>query len=596
MRRALLCVVLLAAVPLAGADWRAVGGLEPDTPHDAEDGLMFSDAPQAPGERVYFQAFTAAPETSLNPNVALVGTRFLVAPTLHHRALLGAWTDCNRDGYVGLAESALADYPSGLLGDTTLCPDASSAAYPVHNAAGWVSELLAIGMVDPCEYAREATVRASCGVDAWAPNERVHYANGTYVWGDLGAPGSIPSAECVLAPLPSGTTTGTGAILAWGDCQSRRGVATTVNDVDAVFGGGLGLGFDDPARPQDSESHLNQRFPVTPFGSGSEPGLVQDDTDQASVVVWDCSEGPILELNDPEGRREIALADPTGQLHAERFPLVVAYSLTGLGFADEDHDPATPGVFRMALTDEDGTYARVPSVAGDLRSVSASWWVAALAALDGPAGDCDPGTPSPLAAAYVGGMVESDQTPILQARKDRTSFTFTFYDGHRGLHPRIDPYTGPMFPSDGGTMVRDHGRGGDGPIWSALAPSEQDPLLVGRDDLEPEGAILFTYYAHLGADALRFERPSYASRTYGAENCGAMQAGIHRGWVCDASLWWRDAHGGDNAPRYAQGERIGRVPGDAYHLRDVDCFDGEIARGTQVYASLVWFVDGGPCA
>lgn len=601
MFRALLVVLALAILPLAGAEWRGAGGLEPDTRRDVDDGLMFPGPPTATGTRVYFQAFTAAPETSVNPNVGLVGTRLLPAPALHHRAILGVWTDCNRDGYIGLAESAVTDYSTLLLSDASLCPNVVGATSPVHNAAGWVSELLAIGMVDPCEYAREASVRETCGVDAWAPNERVFYANGTYVWGDLGAPGSIPETECILAPLPSGTTTSTGAVVAWSDCQSRRGIAHAVNDVDGIFGGGLGLGFDDPSRPQDSDSVLNQRFPVTPFGDGASPGLLQDDTDQPSMTVWDCAEPATLEVNDPDGRREVALTDPTGQLHAERFPLVIVHSLTGVGFVDEDRNPATPGVLRRSLTDEQGTYARIPSVDGEVHAVSASWWLALVNAADGPAGDCDTSTPSPLAAAYPGRMIESDASPILEARKDRASLTFTFYDGHRGLHPSLDPYVGYTFPSDGGTMVLDHGgpppehRGGDGPLWSATAQSEQDAQLVDREDLQPKGAVYFTYYARLGDIAIFFDRPSDGARAYGEENCGSAQAGIVNGWVCDPSLWWRDAHGNDNTPRYAQGDRIGRIPGDEYHLRDVDCFDGEIARGAGVYASLVYLVDQGAC-
>ncbi|HVM45985.1 MAG TPA: hypothetical protein VM582_08635, partial [Candidatus Thermoplasmatota archaeon] len=201
MLRAVLMVLLLA-LPVAGAQWRAVGGLEPDTPEDVEHGRMF-DRP-LPG-RVYFQAFVALPETSSNPNVALLGTRVLPAPAAHHRALLGIWTDCNGDGYIGNAESALQDYSARLLLDSARCPAEVYRGFPIHNDGQWVSELLMIGMVDPCEHEPERAVRDACGVDAFAPNERVFYVDHTFVWGDLGAPGSIPRAECILAPLPRGT-------------------------------------------------------------------------------------------------------------------------------------------------------------------------------------------------------------------------------------------------------------------------------------------------------------------------------------------------------------------------------------------------------
>ncbi|HVM44713.1 MAG TPA: hypothetical protein VM582_02165, partial [Candidatus Thermoplasmatota archaeon] len=370
--------------------------------------------------------------------------------------------------------------------------------------------------------------------------------------------------------------TSPGAALAWADCQSRRGLTPAVKQLDR-------------------DGALDRPFPATPFGHGDSPGLLQDDTDRASVTAWDCSMAPVAEANDPQGRREVVVADPTGRLHAERFPLVVPYTLTGIGFVDEDRDPSTPGVFRRALTDDDGTYARIPGFGAPQAQPTASWWVAAERALDGPAGDCDDATPSALAPHYPGRAVESDATPILEARKDRPSLTFTFYDGHRGLHPELDPTTGPLTPSDGGTMVLDHGRGGDGPMWSALARSEQDPQLVNRDDLGFTPALYFTYYAHIGPDGLGFPLPQAASREYGIDNCGSATNGIEKGWVCDSGLWWKDAHGNDVTPRYAQGMRVGRVVGDPYHLRDVDCYDGEIARALGVRASLVDLTSEGAC-
>ena len=592
LRRAIVPVIALLLVPAGSAEWRAAGGLEPDTVYDMQGGMMFEDGDAGTDDairQVHFQAFVAAPETSFNPNVALVGSSVVPAPALHHRALLGVWKDCNGDGYIGNAESALMDYSSALLlFDTATCPAVLGATFPVHNDGAFVSELLAIGMVDPCEYELEVSVREACGVTAYAPNERVIYVNDTFVWGDLGAPGSVPKTECILAPLPSGTTSGTGAVLAWSDCQSRRGVARTVNEVDED--GSLGLRFEDTSRPQDSSSPLNQRFPVTPFGHAGEPGLLQKDTSESSARTWDCNAAS-TDVNDPDGYREIAITDPTGRLHAERFPLVIPYTLTGIGFEDEDRDPSTPGVFRQALTDEEGTYARLPSLDPRLNDPTASWWVALEAAIDGPAGDCDPATDSAIAPAYFGGSIESDATPILEARKDRTSLTFKFYDGHRGFGPELDPYTGPTTPSDGGTMVLDHGgtvRGGDGPLWSALSQSEQDPQLVDREDLGFSGPLYFTYYVHLGLAARAFTLPNDDAHTYGSDNCGEADSGLHKGWICDPALWWRDANGNSNVPTFAQGARLGRVPGDTYHMRDVDCYDGELVNGTSVYASLVY--------
>lgn len=583
MRAAILPLLLL--LPVADAAWRGAGGLEPDTFEDVRDLMMHTepyDGSDPAFRPVYFQGFVAVTETSTNPNVALLGSRIVPAPSLHHRAILGVWVDCNADGYIGEAESALGDYPAAR-GSEARCPTKTYSGYPIHNDGIFVTELLAIGMVDPCEYETSADVRASCGVDAWAPNERVFYANWTFVWADVGAPGSVPRAECILTPLPQGTTTGTGPMIDWADCQSRRGVRSAIDDA--------GLG-----------GQVERPFPVTPFGSGTRPGLLQDDTDKASATVWDCDARPIAVVRDPHGYREIAQTDPTGQLHAERFPLVIAYTVTGVGFVDEDRDPSTPGVFRRALTDPSGAYANVPAIAPGSVDPTASWWVAAERAVDGPAGDCDATTGSALSGHYPGRAIESDAAPILEARKDRPSATFTFYDGHRGLHPQIDERTSRMTPSDGGTTALDHGgpppyhRGGDGPMWSALAPAEQDPLILDRETLDVAPALYFTYYAHIGPDARSLDLPSDLLRPYGRENCGDKESGVHNGWVCDKALWWRTADGSDVTPTYALGHRLGRVVGDEYQMRDVDCYDGQLARGVPVYASLAYFAPSGRCA
>lgn len=577
MREAAVLVILLLA-PLAGASWMAAGGQEPDTPQDANN--MFADPDRSPGpaHRVYFQAFQTLPETSLSPNVGALGSRLLPAPSVHHRAMLGVWKDCNADGYIGLAESALQDYPAVLLLDKSLCPASSDPG--AANDGAYVNEMRWIGMVDPCEHADDAYRLAHCpGVDAFAKNERVLYANGTYVWGDTGAPGDIPRTECILAPLPSGSTSGSGALIGYADCQSRRGVARTVNDLDPD--GALGLRFDDPQHPEDSDSALNVPFPATLFGSRDGPGILQDDTSEGSARVWDCARPRAIQVADPRGPQEIAIDDPTGgYLDAGTFPFVVVDTLTGVGFHS--------GVLRVPLTDETGAYAWTPWPAPALGDPTASSWVAAERAVDGPAGDCDDDTRSRLAPHYPGNAVENDATPILDARKDRPSLTLVFYDGHRGIHPSLDPTTGATTPSDGGTFWLDHGRGGDGPMWSALAAVDQDAQLVDREDLGFTGGRFFTYYATIGANALAtgIALPPPGVRYYGTENCGSNDQGILRGWVCDAGSWWKDANGDDNAPRYAEGLRIGRVPGDPYHVRDVDCYDGSVLVDSGVHASL----------
>ena len=135
-------------------------------------------------------------------------------------------------------------------------------------------------------------------------------------------------------------------------------------------------------------------------------------------------------------------------------------------------------------------------------------------------------------------------------------------------------------------------------MWSATVQAEQDPQLVSRKDLGPAPPRYVTYYAHLGVDVrdMGIAIPPAGERVYGAENCGASVDGIHRGWQCDPDLWWKDAQGGDAVPRYARGERIGRLPGDTYHVRDVDCYDGEVLRGLGLHASLQDASGAPPCS
>ncbi|HEX2021811.1 MAG TPA: hypothetical protein VHH36_03810 [Candidatus Thermoplasmatota archaeon] len=581
-------LALLVALPTTLASWKGPGTVEPDTDDDLAHGSMFPEpdwSPNAAVRKVYFNAFQALPGTSANPNAAALGTRIQPAPAAHHRAILGVWKDCNKDGYIGHAESAVQDYRVELLNVSGVCQPQAYAGFPVHNDGAWVSELLAIGMVDPCEFQDEPTRRARCGnMPAFAKNERVHYSNDTYVWGDAGTPGAAPVTACSVLPMPRGAADGTGALVGYADCYGERNLADTINFLDRQAG--IGLGFEDPARPEESASPLNQPLPVTLFGRPGQAGLLEADAQERSVTLWDCSQPKGgADARDPQGPRDVAVADPSGgKLGADAFPWVIVYAMTGVGFRDEDRDPATPGVLRAPLTDEEGSYAWAPAPAPGLDDPAASWWAGLDHAADGPNGDCDPGTPGSIAPFHPGDEIESGQGPVRETVKDRPSYTFAFYDGHRGVNPNIDHLLGPTAPSDGGLFYTDHDRSGDGPLWSALAEAPQDPQLVNRNDLGPTPARHFTYYAHVGSDLrASVTLPLSTHSIYGVEACGAGTA-PRGGWICDPEAWWKGRFGEDERPRYAQGGTLGRAVGDFYHMRDVDCYDGRVAAG--VHASL----------
>lgn len=579
--------LLIAVLPAVGAAWMGPGGEEPDTVLDRTGGAMFAvpDRTAGPGYgSVYFDAFAAVAQTSLNPNPGATGARVQLAGSVEYRALLGAWKDCNADGYIGAAESALLDYPSALLPDTTICPPDGP-----HNRLGWVSEMIAVGMVDPCEHAPDAVRASDCpAVDAYHPNERVLYANGTYVWGDEGLPGAAPPRECALAPLPRGTTASSGALLRYADCQDGHNVARTLSAIDAD--GSLGLRFEDPEHPESSTSAANAPMPLAPFGDGTRSGPLAADSGRSAATAWDCDAPETAEARDPTGGQlsEVAVEDRSGgYLGSGEFPLVVVDAITGVGFDDEDDDAATPGVLRVRLTDETGAYAHLPAPASDpSMDAEGSAWEAIDASADGVRGDCAPENGSALARYAPAALVEGGAEPA-NGPRSRSTFTFVFYDGHRGVREELDPYTGAETPSDGGVIARRQDRGGAGPIWRSLEARATDPQVVDRETLGPQGGRYATFYARLGTDALFLTRPAGGGE-YGAEACSVPTGA----WTCAASAWWRDAAGNDVMPRYARGEPIGQVPRAPWHLRDVDCHDGALLRGAPLYASLALISDG----
>lgn len=538
---------------------------------------MWPDAYAGPEDRVYFHAWQAIGQTSQSPNAALLGTT-LVFPVVHHRAMLGIWRDCDRDGYVGHAELGLQDYAAALA-DPAVCPVGSH-----QNDGTWVSEMIGIGMVDPCEHEPPEVRARECPtgnptepiVGAFAPHDRVLYSEETYVWGDVGAPGSVPRAECAVAPAPRGTTSGTGPLLRWADCQEGYRVE-------------LLLGLAGQPTPDVA-------FPVTLFGApDGRPGLLQQGSGAPAFEAWDCS-AERRAVPAPLGIDEVVLHDSTeGRLTGPMFPLVV----TGYTFEDDDGDASTGGNMRIPLSaDGEGNLLFVPTPAPRDVDPTGSWWDAAEATGDGVRGDCDPRTRSYAQARHPGHLVEDGDHLVPAARKDRASLTFTFYDGHRGFNRNVDPYTGENAPADGGLMLLRHGRGGDGPLWSALESTTQDPQVLQRGDVAAAPPSHFTYYARVGPDVVSkwsLKLPTASPGAYGSDNCGSTWSGQRHGWVCDPAAWWKDDAGHDVRPRYAQGEPIGRVPGDPYDLRDVDCYDGSLARGSGAYASPAFLSSEGPC-
>lgn len=123
--RPLPILLALALLPGALATWNpSLATQEPSTTFDTP-GRMWQDPTSAPwSERVYLDVtYAPTPASGALPRL---------------EATLGAWRDCNQDGYIGLAGSDA--YATFLLLDMSSCPPGSR-----HNDGATVHEVLWIG-------------------------------------------------------------------------------------------------------------------------------------------------------------------------------------------------------------------------------------------------------------------------------------------------------------------------------------------------------------------------------------------------------------------------------------------------------------------
>lgn len=566
MSRTLIALVLalVAVTPAALAAWGVAGEVEPDTAHD-RSGYMWSDASAAQDptrSAVYFNGVGLQSLTGSSGGVQLnalpLGTRLAPVGTFQAYAYLGLWRDCDRDGYVGMASSALWRYRAELLTDASLCP-----AGGAHNDGAWVTEFRWIndryesiaGVLDP----------------------------GSMVWGDFGRPTDAPFIDCRQVPLPRGTLGSTGGALGWADCQLGRPVGSTVNAVDDD--GSKGLRFEDPNHPErDCGSQLNRE---TPLGAEEEcegwgDALYERGDADPAFTVWDCSQ-PGTDVRNP-------LAPP-----GEEGPLKDPKDLQWRNDGSIAHvQPVAPAV------DADG------SVFVALQQAFVRW-------------DCEAYTQGTAGAHLLHPYnVASLESPYAQFAatdgKRQTDFAFSFMPGSHqesaqtrpggtlstplrsqcGNPPAtrpppelcadlLAPYRGPIGAVDGAYGLRLKGDQ-EGAGWRA-AQSYRAPTYSGtlfRGNLEQAGVQWLTFYAKLGSTLQTASLPAPGLGTYGAETCGIATSGVVAGWDCDPTHWWNTEMGGAAPPSLAVVARVGTE----YHLRDVDCLDGHVAAGVRVNADF----------
>lgn len=578
----ILAAAILAA-PVGAATWYSYGTYEPDTIYDYQGSFMQRDPDVTQGAKeLYFNAYQTQYLTGTDTNVGALGTRIQEPGVREWIVIMGTWKDCNGDGYVGQAESALVTYQSALLLDASICPPDTEDPL-AHNDGTWVFEFIPVGY----QYEADPNLHPKQIVD---PDSRV--------WSDIGLPGDGAAATCPIAPPPHGTTAGTGWALRHADCFTGKQIVGAVNTVDSD--GSLGLRFEDPNNPQYSDSTLNQHLPESLFGNPAtgETGALQLDSDEDDAdsngqsrperrdyafTAFDCSGDRTLEVKDPTGLAPssivvedqgavsgdygkidenltdedgnyawVAAASPGEVDPSGSFADGVNHTFMGFraGGGDENHDTASVGGdcdFEADDEDGDNTYAGTHQTAFFYAD-----------------GDNEGGTQVAAKNAHDTRFIYSNGAEVEGAEYDAFGAT--------GL-PLVTPQTYYLYSNVFATL----------PSWTANTIWTTTPQSVDRSTAGPAGPSYWTFYGKVGAATLDAGyTPAGGTGVYGSEVCGAAESGIVGGWNCDPDAWFRDSTGDYT------GDALWDVPvGATYQFRDIDCNDGELLRGFGIHASLV---------
>ena len=529
-----LALAAVLAVPSAVAAWGAKGDLEPSTGFDVRDGYMFTTANQAPVNKVYFNGWLAQQPcyngclsqngvttvTSFNPNVASQQSAVMAAPSIAY-AMLGVWRDCNKDGYVGYGDQGLFEYPVQLPGvDASVCPVTQIGqwvepnAMPPHNDGGLVREFLPIGWNSMPVNLKCPTPFSSCqDVDPFNVAD-----NAARVWSDFGTPGTPPGNLCYVTPQPRGTFHSVGSLQGYADCflQNRVNGTVTGTPYDGVRG----------ADCEHSSVAGTYHAGCNPWGESNQ---------DAYVDAFDCSQRQTTGPYEPTTKTwTVNVSKPYASPRTNREGSVAGTFNETWGDLDDCRE-----------NNRDNTFAR----------------------------QADPNVPY----ATEGDTINTNGKRLTHDN------TFTYQERKRAAAPQ------PVFGAFSKQGSGDFGLGttreadfweGDGVMLASRNP------YVARDALQPAPVTYVTYYASLGATAVsRYAlQTTGQTGTYGAEACGSgIGAGqpMRNDWACDPTAWWPGADCTqtslhcpliDGRPQAA----FVRV-GQAYQLRDVDCYDA----GTQ---------------
>lgn len=532
-----IAVALAFPAGAAAEPWLSYGTYEPDTVLDTPD-YMWQDAPGSITNRVYFNAYTTWGDPGnngafINPNVGAARTNIDLAGPIYWEAVFGVWTDCNGDGYVGMAETAVREYSASVLLDDTLCPGSSGriTAWPAgaNNYNGWVTELIPI-----------ANAVASNG------DTRVYRDPEALVWADTGKPDASvgpPGTQC--QGRARGDAQSTGGLLWNLDCQGNGiGLISTINEVDTATGLDLGGGDD----PRQWDSVLNQPT----FGS--------DSSDRSAVYAQDCNAEPLYVTGDLPGDDldNVALlrpvpANPVGDPTTATLPGTLNYTAESIW--------TPPGTFGPnAGTDPN-----------DQNSPNCNF-------------EDDAG--QDFYEFFEGNV---DVPPY--NGKDAAWQNFRFQTATRGSIPANLVRSGSSgAPTDLGITALGVECGPSScfeSAWFGGTGTYLPPIVATRANIDPENpansdvgaglpaAPYFTFYAYTGAavSSIGLKSPG-GQGVYGAPQCGDNVAGMHNGWNCDPNAWYARSDG--SQPPLPGGVGVRARVGQIYNHRDVDCFDGRI--------------------
>jgi len=571
-----LTLIIAAAmiIPAAQANWSGFGSYEPDTPQDESQGWMWQDASTS-GDRIYFNGFSNIYRSGVNPNSGVTESRIEPAPIASFYAELGLWRDCNDDGYIGQVDSGEAWYRV----ETELNAAAVAANCPAgskYNPDGaWILEFIAIG---------DLTDNYDANDDNDGATIYSHYINDSEsrVWGDLGLPTST-SRSCPVNPRPIGTTSNTGVLLRYLDCG--RGLLATFNDVDAALG--TGLGFEDTNNPQKSDSPLNQDTPISTFGNPYagdnndewQTGILQEGGDargeetaeDRTFSVWDCNADPTFTQANP-------VENPDDQTIGDAYPSAVTVSGLAPSVNDDPTEASVLNAVNHTVNDAE-THDGHPACDSEEGRVSGGSTTLVEDSFEG--------------TSQYAGKNQADLNMQFDLGIGEDVFgedDLLFYEeddllpegdnlGPQNLAPQV-------FRGMPGLLGFGRVNFLAMPIWTATPNYSGTGLPVNSGgNLEDKDYV--TFYAFVGDVSLQINAGELAASTtgtYGAEGCDGSTgsgAGISQyGWDCDGDNWYQPV---DGTPH--DEVEFGARPGDDYHLRDTDCYDGQVVSGQDIYTS-----------